>query len=82
MVSLVCQLIVGYISLPISAPKTEYSNTLDQLPIMCVDMCSLLIVVRCYAGMRCEMLKICRYTQTTATAKINGPCRNISTNLS
>ena len=40
-------------------------------------MCSLLIVVRCYAGMRCEMLNICQYTQTTAMAKINGPCQNI-----
>ena len=33
-VSPVCQLIVGYISLPISAPKIEYSNTIDQLPII------------------------------------------------
>ena len=45
-------------------------------------MCSLLIAVRCYAGMRCAMSKISQYTLTTVMAKINEPCRNIYTNCS
>ena len=45
-----------------------------------IAMCSLLIAVRCYAGMRCAMSKVSQYTLTTAMAKINEPCRNIYTN--
>ena len=45
-----------------------------------VAMYSLLIAVRCYAGMRCAMSKISQYTLTTAMTKINEPCRNIYTN--
>ena len=47
-----------------------------------IAMCSLLIAVGCYAGMRCTMLKISQNILTTAMAKINEPCRNIFTNLS
>ena len=45
-----------------------------------IVMCSLLIAVRCYEGMRCAMSNISQYTLTTAMAKINEPCRNIYTN--
>ena len=45
-----------------------------------IAMCSLLIAVRCYAGMRCAVSEISQYTLTTAMAKINEPCRNIYTN--
>ena len=47
-----------------------------------IAMCSLLIAVRCYVGMRCAMSKISQYTLTTGIAKINERCRNIYTNLS
>ena len=47
-----------------------------------IVMCSLLIAVRCYAGMRGAMSKISQYTLTTAMTKINELCRNIYTHLS
>ena len=49
--------------------NTVFSSTM-------IAMCSLLIAVRCYAGMRCAMSKISRYNLTTARERyfVNKSC--------